>query len=400
MHHINTKVLVGLGSAALITTLAAVLLVSHRQPAGENALGGEYALPELSRQLNDVQSISLKVAEDKTAVTLVKNDQGWVVKEKDAYPADTGKLRELLLKLADARLLEQKTANPERYATLGVTDIQAKDAKGVLIIPEGLKPPRQLIVGDFNSAGNGTFVRRSDERQSWLVKGNLSVERDPANWLDKTLVDIPTARIAEVIVTKPGNKPMRLFKNQPTDEKFQLADLPQGRELQSDTSLYEIASALSGYTLSDVASAQRIPLAEESKLLTARYVTFEGLTLDLKAWRQDDKHYAQMIAGLDQAIFDMRVQADQAKVKSEYEAKLKPSPEDSAKPAENPAKTQPEAPPLAVSDPAKDRQQRLDQLKSEADSLNRRFNGWSFIIAPYKYTNLEKSMDDLLKPVV
>ena len=70
-------------------------------------------------------------------------------------------MREFLLKLSDATVLEQKTSNPKLYADLGVEDVKGKDAKGILVTLEGLKQPVKLIVGNFNGGGGGgTFVRR------------------------------------------------------------------------------------------------------------------------------------------------------------------------------------------------------------------------------------------------
>jgi hypothetical protein len=53
---------------------------------------------------------------------------------------------------------------------------------------------------------------------------------------------------------------------------------------------------------------------------------------------------------------------------------------------------------LAVSDPAKDRQQRLAALEAEVTALNQRFAGWTFVLPANKFSNMDKAVDDLLKP--
>ena len=55
--------------------------------------------------------------------TQTVDKETWTVAERDNYPADTGRLRKLLLELAEARLLEEKTSNPELYDRLKVEDI-------------------------------------------------------------------------------------------------------------------------------------------------------------------------------------------------------------------------------------------------------------------------------------
>jgi hypothetical protein len=55
--------------------------------------------------------------------------------------------------------------------------------------------------------------------------------------------------------------------------------------------------------------------------------------------------------------------------------------------------------PLAVSDAGKDRENRLAALNKEVAELNARFGGWTFVLPAYKYANINKSMEDLLKPL-
>ena len=55
--------------------------------------------------------------------------------------------------------------------------------------------------------------------------------------------------------------------------------------------------------------------------------------------------------------------------------------------------------PLAETDPAKDRQNRLADLDKQVAELNARFDGWTFVLPAYKYANFTKPIADLLKPV-
>ncbi len=390
MNHINSKVLLGLGVAAAVSLGAALWLSTSSRPSSESPESQSFALADLHDHVNDVKGIGIVVAENKPAVTLVNGDKGWVIQEKAGYPANTGKLRELLLKLADARLLEAKTANEQRYAELAVEDIKSKDAKGVLIKLDGLSKPASLIVGNTSNHGDSTFVRRPDDKQSWLASGLINVERDPVQWLDTALLDIAADRIGEIILTKPGNKSVRLFKQQAGDSNFQVADLPTGRQAADAAVINGLASTLAGLTLQDVASAQSLPAPDDSQLLKARYRRFDGVAIDVAAWTKEDKYYARFSAALDQPQADTAIQSEQAKAKADYDAKQKPG---------NPVAESSGLPPLAVSDPAKHRQQRLDELTAEVATLNQRWQGWSYTIPAYTYTNMDKTLNDVLKPV-
>jgi hypothetical protein len=391
MNHINTKVLGGLAVAAVVAIGAAALVSSYR-PGSESPDEAAYALPELRRHVNDVKTVGIIASDNKPVVTLENGEHGWTVREKEGYPADTGKLRGLLLNLADARLLQEKTAHAERYADLAVEDVKNKDAKGVLIKLEGLANPAQLIIGNGSSHGGGTFVRRPDDSQSWLAQGQIRVDRDPMQWLDTTLIDIAPERIAEIALSKVQDKPLRLFRQEPGNGNFQLDGLPSGRELAAPDMVGGLASTLSGLKLEDVVAGKNPP-PEDNPLLKARYRTFDGVNVEAAAWPKDGKHYASFSASLDQAAADKAIQSEQDKAKADYQAQHKPAEGQAAK-----ADAEPSAP-LAVRDPAKYRQQRLDELNAEIARLNQRFQGRHFAIPDFKYANMNKTIDDVLKPL-
>lgn len=402
MNHINTKVLGGLAAAAIVAIGAAAVVSSYRQPGSESPEEAAYALPELHQHINDVKAVGFVVADDKPAVTLENKGTSWTVREKEGYPADTGKLRGLLLNLANARLLQEKTANTERYKELGVEDLKNKEAKGVLIKLEGLAGPAQLIIGNGSNHGGGTFVRRPGDTQSWLAQGQIRVDRDPGQWLDTALTDIASGRIAEIVLSQVQGKTLRLFRQEPGQADFQLANLPAGRELAGPDALGGLASTLTGLKLEDVVAAKTHPRPEGIQPLQGRYRTFDGVNVEVSAWPQDGKHYASFSAFLDQAAADKAIQSEQDKAKADYQS-LQKTAEKESNPAEGQAanvKTAAAPPaPLAVQDPAKYRQQRLDELNAEITHLNQRFQGRHFAIPEFKYANLDKSLDDVLKKV-
>ncbi|QXP90897.1 DUF4340 domain-containing protein [Methylococcus capsulatus] len=376
MTHLDARAVLGLGAAAVLAVIVALTIASGRQPVSEPK-GGGYALPELRDHLNEIRSITIMGPENKTLVSLLKEEQGWKVREKDGYPADGGKLREMLITLADAELLEPKTVNVERYASLGVEDVQAKEARGVELRLEGLNQPARLIVGKVDDDNGATFIRRPEEKQSWLAKGVLHIERDPLRWLDKALTDIPSSRIMEIKLSRPGGKSLRLFKSKPEDSTYNVADLPPGRE--ADSTISGLASTLAGLNLVDVFPISAVAIPPESNLLKAQYRTFDGLTIEVKAWNQDGRHYAQFSAKLDP-------QPAQSRLPSEGDT-----------PSQAPAAGKTPGSP-AQATPAPDPGQRLEALDKEVERLNRRFAGRVFAIPPDKYGNMDKSLTDVLQP--
>ncbi len=376
----NQKTLIGLAVAALVAIVIAFAVDRSNRPRSEN--GGEapaaYVVPALRDHVNDVDKIVITGAESKPVVTLTRGANGWSIAEKNGFPADTGKLRELLLKLADAQILEQKTSNKDKYASLGVEDVSAKDAKGVEVELGGLQKPVKLIIGNSNQHG-GTFVRRDGEAESWLESGSLVVDKKTENWLRKDLADIAATRISSVDITRPDGKTVRLAKAAEGDANFKLADIPKGREAGSDYAINGPASTLGGLKFEDAVPAKDAPPAE--KPLKARFATFDGLIFDVTAWEKDGKDYAQFAASEDETAAATHIDAEQAKAKEAA----------AAKPAD--AKETPAA------DPAKDRDAKLAALRKDVDDLNARFKDWTFVLPPYKYAAINKAPDDFLKPL-
>jgi len=412
MNHMNPKTVTGLGIAAVLALVAAVAITASRKPVDETTQAAAYVLPELRDHLNEIKTVTLTGAEDKPLVTLERDGNGWTLKERHGYPAEVAKLREWLLKLADATLLEQKTANEQRYAELGVGDLRDKDAKGVLVTLDGLGKPVRLIVGNLNTRGDGTFVRRAEDKQSWLAKGNLSVGKNVADWLEKVLVDIPSTRVKEVVLRRPDGKMLRVSKQQSGDANFKVADVPKGREVASEFIANGLGSTLAALTLEDVFPATEEDPSAHRKVHKARYATFDGLVVEIEAWRQGDKVYARLTGDLDKALAEAYIQSEQAREKADFEAKQKEraanneqktaevkAVDDQTGTAKRDGPKTEEPPSLAISDPAKDRQQRLAALDKEAAGLKQRFAGWTFVLPLNKFSNIDKSLDDLLKPV-
>lgn len=388
MNHVNNKTVIGLAVAAGIAVIAAIALGTARQPEAPEAKAATATLPEFDNHLNDIRSLSFTGPGQKLIATVEKGEGGWSVKEKGRYPADAGKVREYLLKLSQSRLLEAKTANEQRYAELGVGDITAADAKGLLLAVDGLGKPVQLILGNVNVRGDATFVRRAGDKQSWLAKGNLLPDKTAANWLDRSIIDIPATRVREVVIERPNAKPLRVAKQQPADSHFVIADLPKGREASSEFAANSLGTTLAGLNLDDVLPAAQAPAPAQT--YHSRFTTFDGLVVDVVGWKHNDStYYVQLKADKDAALADSGIIAVQAKAKADWDAQPPPAG----------GEAKPPQPPLAVSDPAKDKAERLAALDAEVAQINQRVSRWTYQLPQYKFANLEKGVDEYLKPL-
>lgn len=376
---------------------------TSREPQVSLEAGGAPLVAGMKASINAVTRLRVVAAGDKTLVTLDKAESGWTVAERDGYPADIDKVREYLLRLADSTLLEAKTSTEALYVKLGVENVGAEAAKGVRVEIDGLKTPLKLIVGNFNGqGGSGTFVRRNDETQSWLAKGTLTPEKLAANWLQKALIDIPSSRIQRVQIDVAGEQLVAL-KATPVDANFQIENVPKGRELNSAFEGNGLAAVLSGLRFEDVKKALADEVSEANASVKVRYQTFDGLLVTALARNVDDKNWVRFAAAIDPAIAEANITQLQEQARMDYEAAKKAQAETAANQSAAQNKETVEVPPppsepLAMSDPTKDRAERLQKLEQEVSDLNARFNGWLYTLSPFTYSSMSRKVEDLLKP--
>ncbi|MBK7011482.1 MAG: DUF4340 domain-containing protein [Xanthomonadales bacterium] len=280
---------------------------------------------------------------------------------------------------------------------------QRSAGQGIAVGIDGLAAPVTFIAGVYNAQGGATYVRRSGEEQSWLAGGNLIPDKEPANWLRKDLANIPSERIASVTITHADGKVLRVFKDKASDPHYTIADLPKGREPSSEFAANGLASVLAELKLDDVAASSDIAVPDKATMV--RYATFDGVIVEARTWQVADKRYVAFSAAEDIERAQRHVDAELASKAADADAgKDKPAAADANSPAgaagspaaTDAAKGEATAP---AADAATDRAQRLAAITAEVEKLNATFKGWSFVLPGYKIGDIDKSMDDLLKPL-
>lgn len=262
---------------------------SETSPSGS----GERLFPELSRQLNETDSIRLTVGGSAGTINLDRHESGWRVAERNGYAADSGAIRALLLKLSQARILEPKTSNPALYARLGVEDLSA-DSGGVLLELGGISPPPRLIIGQVDTlAGRGTYVRRPDEAASFLVDEELRPARDPERWLDPELLDVPPDLLREVTIRHADGEELRLLG---IDGHLALDRIPDGRALTSPSATSPIGRSLENLRLEDVQPESEFDGGQPAAVISYRLA--DGRLVELRAWQIEDARFIAVELGM------------------------------------------------------------------------------------------------------
>ena len=277
----------------LAAVLAGLVLLLFVLQAGndDTSAGGDLLFPQLKEQINDITAVTITRHGEDAPTTISRSADGWTVASRDGYAADVGKLRELLLALADARRVEQKTANAELYDRLGVRDPASDGSKGILLELEGASSAYRLIVGN-TAQGGYRYVRIADDPQSWLIDKNPNVPDSPGAWLERNIVDIKAAAVRSVTIRHPDGEEIRVGKESADATDFDVLNVPDGRELSYATVANSIAGALNALSLDDVRQAGE----RSADAVTTTFDTFDGVRIVVSTVHEEDEYWISLEA--------------------------------------------------------------------------------------------------------
>jgi hypothetical protein len=319
-----------------VIVIAGSLWLASQRHLEKATLAGDLVLPGLQKSLNDVTEIHLRKG-DGTRTTLKKSATDWVVAERD-FPADSGRVRKLLLDLGALNVVEEKTRSRELYPQLGVEDSDSPKAASTLV--EVITPAKTfaVIVGK-PAQGKTGFVRVAHTEPSLLAQPLISVDADPRRWIDRNVVDVGEQRVKEALVEPAAGAAYTATRDSAQQTDYKVTPIPKGRELSSSSAANDVSGAFAALQADDV--RRRTPTAAPAaKSDHAVFRTFNGLELDVTGLAEGEHHFIALLAR----------------------------------------------------STAKDAQ-------AEADALNKRFQGWQIEIPAYKYQAMFRPLEDLLKKV-
>ncbi|MBT8048643.1 MAG: DUF4340 domain-containing protein [Xanthomonadales bacterium] len=338
--------------------VAALVLMLPGKTGRESSLEQSDFLPQLAARANEVEWLRLTGAGDAVIATLTRDGNAWVVEEGAGYRADWGQLKSVLAGLANARIVEVKTDNPDYYTRLGVEDVSAAEAAGVMLeFAEGSGIPA-VIVGNDANARAGQYVRLRDSAASVLIDSRVNLPKTTSGWLDKDIIDISDAEVVEYTIEHPDGVIVEATKASADDEDFELQEIPEGREIRSAWTVNAPANSLAALTLEAVLPAADLNWDEpvQFRLLTADGLTIDSELVTVQTKDEDssgEEHWLKLRAG----VFTTAVE-------NAYSAAAK---DDS-------------------------------ETRFRAGEINRRVDGWAYRVPRYKYDSIARKMEDMLQP--
>lgn len=374
-----------------VIALALVFIATPTDQSAEKSVVDELLLPgAIASQINEVERVEIITAGDTTVATLVRKDAAWQVEQMHGYRADWPKLQALLAALAQARVVEAKTDKPEYYARLGVEDVSAENAGSVLVRLTAGEQNAAILIGNVAAGRQGQYVRLQDSAGSVLVDREIEVPKQTLDWADAKIIDINSAEVAKVEITHPTSEQVRVMRISADQTDFDLAGLPQDREIRSSWVVNSLGSV---FTLLNMQSVRPASGVDWTNAVVLRLLTFSGVEVRAELVTAGDEyllrlHASQPAASVVQLADTPPVAGQQAGDQTAGEQASVPA-GDAAQQPDPEAEKQAA---LAI------QKQVAEEVRKQVEDINRRVEGWAYGIPQQKYENMVKKLEDLLKP--
>ena len=360
-----------MSSRKLILAIVTVLVIVtawkiDRDQAPTTEIASTQLYPELIEQLNDVQHVAIETV--RRSIELAKTEDGWVVGNRDNFPARFSTIKNMLMNLAELTIVEKKTSKPENYAQLAVDGMDKEDSESILIRLDHRDGAElaSLIIGNERSGSRldspNYYVRKSGEASALLVQGDLNISPDPQEWMETDIVDVTTERVRQVRINRNLGTPIIVSKEKPGEDFFTLQAIPTGFTEKSRAVISSLGALLQGVKFDDVMAAHKAEGALSRTIVEIQ--TFDGLVANLEQIDFKDKVYVQ---------FRFEFNPDTV-VPLEEDGTEDSGERDAGKAGSPPS------------------------VADEVTELNARVAGWVYVLPDYKMRMLDKRFEDMIKP--
>jgi len=193
----------------------------------------------------DIDSIVISTSEN--SVTLKRTARGFVVVNKDNYPADTGEINTLLTRCLEIETTQFITDNPSNHEDLEVTEEKAKTVVKFLKSDSSLLTG--IIIGKDKELGQGAYIRLASS-DSVYVTSNLPYLADIAmNYIKRELFSLDSDEIDSVTVSLTNGT--YILKAKENSQDIELVNIPAGKTFKS-TEGRTVFTALTNISFNDV----------------------------------------------------------------------------------------------------------------------------------------------------
>jgi hypothetical protein len=204
-------------------------------------------------QIEAVSAITITSEKGAQTTTLNRAGGGFVVAEKDDYPADITKINSLINNCLDIRTHEKVTDSQDNHADLGVTEETARYRIAFLNSEGG------EIVGFFVSKSNEdgiAFTRLEGRNEVYSIQQPPFISTKPMDYVDSELCKVSKNQISSVTVKTGKDSYVLTASGDKSDIVLQA--MPAGKQFKG-TAYRSVFGTLSSLRFEDVMKVASAP---------------------------------------------------------------------------------------------------------------------------------------------
>jgi len=228
----------------------------------------------------DIDSIILGKSDD--AVAMKRQGSGFMVVDKENYPAKTSQINDLITKCLEierSQFITDKAANHE--------DLEVTEEKARTVV-KFLKPDSTLltgiIVGKTKELGQGSYVRLASDDKVYVAQSVPMFGSGAMSFIEQQLISVKREDIESVTASSPNSK--YVLKAKENSRDIVLENIPAGKKFKS-TEGQNVFNALTNLSFNDVKRSSDDMSFE--KRYVCRLKDSTEYTIDIAA--KDDKTY-------------------------------------------------------------------------------------------------------------
>ena len=284
--------------AAILVVLLAVLggaaLLYQREQGARRPDNAATLGRTLLKDLQAADIAAIRIVEPKATLTVQRKDDRWVIAERADFPADTGKVREFVIKVIGLKIGQSEPLGEKDRARLNLdpsgtkVEFKAADGKELGAFTVGRRYFKREVDNPAKAIPDGRFIGLpGDAGTAYLVGDPLThAAASSAEWIDRTSFQVEKVKTLEV--RYPAGGAWRIERAGDNAE-WKLAGAKPGEKL--DISRANAASySLQLLELADVAPKDVADTGLD-KPITVDATTLEGVSYSIKVGKLAGENY-------------------------------------------------------------------------------------------------------------
>jgi len=292
--------------ALVLVVLLAVLgggALLYYQKENARRAGNVAALGQsLFKDLKAADIAAIRIVEPEATLTVQRKDERWVIAERDGFPADLAKVRELVLQVLALKVGQSEPIGDKDRARLNLdqsatqVEFAAADGKALARLVVGKKYFKREVENPEKALADGRFVALpADTKTVYLVSDPLAqATTRSSQWIDRASFQVEKVKTLELRYPEGGGWRV---EREADNSDWRLVGARPGEKL--DTSRANAASySLGLLELADVAPKDAKDTGLDNPVVIDA-TTLDGLAYSIKVGklRQDDYYVSFASSG-------------------------------------------------------------------------------------------------------